>query len=153
MNLNKAFIIGRLTNDPEVRSLPSGQPVCNFSVATNRVWKDKEGSRQEDTQFHNIVAFGRSADIASRYLSKGGLVFIEGRIQTRSWEDQAGGRKYRTEVIVENLQLGPRPGGAPAQAGAPEDRAGSPPPRKEPKEEEIPIIEQDTEINTDDIPF
>ena len=108
MNLNKAFIIGRLTNDPEVRSLPSGQPVCNFSVASNRVWNDKEGNRQEDSQFHNIVAFGRSADIASRYLSKGGLVFIEGRMQTRSWEDQSGGRKYRTEIIVESLQLGPR---------------------------------------------
>jgi len=143
MDLNKAIIIGRLTNDPETRALPSGQSVTNFSVATNRVWTDKSGSKQEDTQFHNVVTFGRLADVASKYLTKGGLVMIEGRIQTRSWEDQSGTRKYRTEIIAEGLQMGPRSagGGAPRTESAPK------------KDDEIPVIDQDEDINTDDIPF
>ena len=111
MNLNKAFVLGRLTNDPETRALPSGQPVANFSIATNRVWTDQGGSKQEAAEFHNIVVFGKLADVASRYLTKGALVLIEGRIQTRSWEDQSGTRKYRTEIIAEGLQLGPRAAG------------------------------------------
>lgn len=143
MDLNKAIIIGRLTNDPETRALPSGQSVTNFSVATNRVWTDKSGSKQEDTQFHNVVTFGRLADVASKYLTKGGLVMIEGRIQTRSWEDQSGGRKYRTEIIAEGLQLGPRSAG-----GSSQRNEG---PAK--KDDDIPVIDQDEEINTDDIPF
>lgn len=143
MDLNKAIIIGRLTNDPETRALPSGQSVTNFSVATNRVWTDKSGTKQEDTQFHNIVTFGRLADVASKYLTKGGLVMIEGRIQTRSWEDQSGTRKYRTEIIAEGLQLGPRSAGG----GSPRNES----PAK--KNDDIPVIDQDEDINTDDIPF
>jgi single-strand DNA-binding protein len=86
MNLNKAFILGNLTRDPEVRSLPSGQNVVNFAIATNRVWNDKAGARQEDVQFHNVVVFGRMADTCAKYLSKGKMVLVEGRIQTRSWD-------------------------------------------------------------------
>ncbi len=107
MNLNKAFVLGRLTRDPETRSTTSGQNVTNFSIATNRVWNDQQGNRQESTEFHNIVAFGKLADICSQYLNKGKLVLIEGRIQTRSWEDQNGNKKYRTEILAENMQMGP----------------------------------------------
>lgn len=155
MNLNKAFILGRLTNDPDNRVLPSGQPVTNFSLATNRVWTDQSGNKKEDVQFHNVVVFGRLAEIAARYLAKGRLVLVEGRIQTRSWEDKEGTRRYRTEIIVENLQLGPRPAGA---TGETSEREGAAPATRkkgseETKGEEIPVIEQDTEVSTDDIPF
>ena len=93
MNYNKAVIVGNLTRDPETRTIPSGQPVASFAIATNRIWNDKEGNRQEATEFHNVVAFGKLADICSRYLNKGRLVLIEGRIQTRSWQDQDGKKK------------------------------------------------------------
>jgi single-strand DNA-binding protein len=113
MNLNKIFLIGRLTRDPESRALPSGQTVSNFGLATNRVWTNPETSeKQEQVEFHNIVAFGRLADICNQYLSKGSLIMIEGRIQTRSWQDQNGDTKYRTEIITETMQMGPRGGQA-----------------------------------------
>lgn len=108
MNLNKVFLIGNLTRDPELRTLPSGTAVVSFGLATNRIFKDKNGQRQKDAQFHNIVAFGRQAEIAKQYLSKGSSVLIEGRIQTRSWDAQDGSKRSRTEIIVERLQLGPR---------------------------------------------
>lgn len=108
MNLNKAFILGRVTQDPQAKNLPSGTIVVNFSIATNRVFYDKNREKQKQTEFHNIVAFGKPAEIIQQYLKKGSLVLIEGRIQTRSWEDKDGIKKYRTEVIVENLQLGPK---------------------------------------------
>lgn len=112
MNLNKAVIIGRLTRDPEVRALPSGQSLASFSLATNRTWTDQTGNKQEAVEFHNIVTFGKLADICARYLSKGRLVMIEGRLQTRSWQDQQSGiKRYRTEIVAENMQMGPRPGG------------------------------------------
>src|SRR3990167_3217606 len=110
MNFNRAIIVGRLTRDPELRTTPSGQQVCNFSVATSRIWNDPDTrQRQEKTEFHNVVAWRRLAEIAGQYLNKGALVLVEGRIETRSWEDQqTGTRKYRTEIIAENMQLGPR---------------------------------------------
>jgi len=107
MNLNKAFIIGNLTRDPESRSLPNGTPISSFGVATNRVWK-KDGEQQKDTQFHNIVAFGRLAEICNQYLKKGGLVLVEGRIQTKNWEAQDGAKRNKTEIIMESMQMGPR---------------------------------------------
>jgi len=111
MNLNKAFILGRLTRDPEQRTLPSGRAVSSFGIATNRIWTDQEsGNKQEQTEFHNIVAFGKLAEICNQYLNKGQLVLIEGRIQTRSWEDQSGNKRFRTEIIAENMQMGPRAG-------------------------------------------
>lgn len=108
MNLNKAIVAGNLTRDPEVRAIPSGQTVVSFNVATNRAWTDRNGQKQESAEFHNIVAFGKLADICSRYLAKGRLVLIEGRIQTRSWQGQDGLKRYRTEIIADNMQMGPR---------------------------------------------
>lgn len=121
MNLNKVFILGRLTNDPQLRSTTSGQQVASFGVATNRVWNDKNGQKQESTEFHNVVVWGRQAEVASQFLTKGSLVLVEGRLQTRSWEDKQGQQRKTTEIISERIQLGPRPGGArftPADGGA-----------------------------------
>lgn len=117
MNLNKVFLIGRLTQDPEMRSTPSGQSVTTVKMATNRVWNDPSG-RKEATEYHTVIAWGRLAEIASQYLKKGAMVMIEGRIQTRSWTDQANNKKYMTEIIAENLQLGPRPGNTPSGGGS-----------------------------------
>jgi single-strand DNA-binding protein len=105
MNLNKAILIGRLTRDPELKTTSAGQSVTNFGLATSRFFTDKSGNKQSQTEFHNIVLFGRVADIASQYLTKGSLTYIEGRITTRSWEDAQGNKRYRTEVIGERLQL------------------------------------------------
>ncbi|MEI6494741.1 MAG: single-stranded DNA-binding protein, partial [bacterium] len=120
MYLNKAIIIGNLTRDPEMRVLPTGTQVANFAVATSRVWKDKNGAKQEDTQFHNVVVFGLQADSIGRYLKKGSNVLVEGRMQTRSW-DSPEGKKYRTEIVADRVQFGPRPVGgatAPASSGS-----------------------------------
>lgn len=111
MNLNKVFILGRLTRDPEQRTMPNGRSVSGFSIATNRIWLNPETrEKQEQTQFHNIVAFGRLAEICNQYLTKGQLILIEGRLQTRSWQDQEGNKRSRTEVIAEGMQMGPRAG-------------------------------------------
>ena len=118
MYLNKAFVIGNLTRDPEVKSLPSGIQVGTFSVATNRVWKDKNGAKQENTDFHNVVVFGRQAEIVGQYLKKGSSVLVEGRRQTRSWDGQDGTKKYRTEIVADRVQFGPRRDGAGGGAGA-----------------------------------
>jgi len=111
MNLNKAIIIGNLTQDPEVKTTPNGQSVSSFTVATNRVWNNQQGEKQEQAEFHNIVAWGRLAEIVGQYLAKGRLCMVEGRIQTRSWDDQSGNRHWKTEIIAENIQLGPRGSG------------------------------------------
>ena len=110
MNINKAIIAGRLTRDPEQKALPSGTAVCQFSLATNRFYKDQDGNRQESTDYHNIVVFGRQAETCGQYLKKGQIAFIEGRIQTRSWE-QNGEKKYRTEIVADRVQFGPKAGG------------------------------------------
>ncbi len=139
--------MGRLTRDPETRSLPNGQQVANFGLATDRFFNDKNGQRQQQVEFHNIVFFGKTAEIASQYLKKGSLVLIEGRLQTRSWQDQEGNKKYRTEIIGERMQLGPRSSqtaGSSASDSYQEDKG-----------EEIPIIqkEDEEEIDIKDIPF
>lgn len=104
--VNKVILIGNLGRDPEVRSTPSGQTVASFSLATSRRWRDRDGNRQEQTEWHNIVCWGRSAEIAGQYLTKGKQIYVEGRLQTRSWEDkQSGEKKYRTEVICESFQM------------------------------------------------
>jgi single-strand DNA-binding protein len=117
MNLNKAIIIGNLTQNPEVRKIPSGQSVANFGVATNRVWTNQQGVKQEQAEFHNIVAFGRLADIVGQYLAKGRLCMVEGRLQTRNWVDNSGIKHWKTEIVAENIQLGPRPAGAASNSG------------------------------------
>ena len=149
MYLNKVLLYGNLTRDPELRALPSGMNVVNFSIATNRVFKDRDGKKQEQTDFHNIVVFGRQADTVHQYLKKGNGVFVEGRLQTRSWEKD-GKKNYRTEVIADRVQFGPRPGGGGGsrQDSSPTDShdAGSPSGGggiEYPKDD----------INPDDIPF
>ncbi|MCK4473770.1 single-stranded DNA-binding protein [Candidatus Parcubacteria bacterium] len=148
MNLNKAFVLGNLTRDPEAKTLPSGSLVANFGVATNRVFYDKDRQKQEQTEFHNIVAFGKTAEIAQQYLKKGSMVLIEGRIQTRTWQDSSGNKHWRTEIITERLQLGPRTiGNAPAPEIPLQEKEAPEAPK-----EEIPIIEE-KEIDVKDIPL
>jgi len=142
MNLNKVFLIGRLTRNPESKALPSGQLVVNFGMATDRIFTDKSGQKQQQTDFHNIVVFGRLAEIASQFLTKGSLVMIEGRLRTRSWQGQDGQSRSRTEIIAERLQLGPK---------SVDKTQSSETPPVEASQEEIPIIEE--EIDLKDIPF
>ena len=152
MFLNKAIIVGNLTRDPELRTLPSGIKVCSFGVATNRFWRDKNGLRQEDTQYHNVVVFGTQAENVAQYLKKGSMVMAEGRMQTRSWDAPDGSKRYRTEIVAERIQFGPRssasPSGGPAsppgEVGTEAVKAGG-----ELKTSEYPT----EEINPDDIPF
>lgn len=152
MNFNKAFVLGNVTRDPELRTTPSGQSVCSFSVATNRFYKDQSGQRQQAAEFHNIVAWGRLAEICQQYLKKGSLVFIEGRIQTRSWQDQNSGQKrYRTEIVAETMQLGPRfGGGGSAAPGASGEAMQTAPP--EPVET-VQYPGDEDEIKPEEIPF
>lgn len=147
MNLNKVFLIGNLTRDPEMRTLPSGQSVATFGIATNRVWNDKSGVRQTAVEFHNIVVFGRLAEIAKQYLTKGKMIFIEGRMQTRSWEAQDGTKRNRTEIVVEQMQMGPR-----TQSGGQAGNTGA----QQQAPEQVETIQYPAdggEINPDEIPF
>jgi|SRR3989344_128343 len=145
MYLNKAMIIGNLTRDPEIKSLPSGVKVASFSVATNRVWKDKNGVKQENADFHNIVVFGRQAEIVGQYMKKGSSILVEGRMQTRSWDDASGVKKYRTEVVADRIQFGPRPAGTGGNYNAPAP--------EEDKKALDTIEYPEEEINPEDIPF
>ena len=151
MYINKAMLFGNLTRDPELRALPSGGQVASFGIATNRVFKKQDGSKAEATEFHNIVVFGRQAETAAQYLKKGSSVYIEGRIQTRSWDSPDKGKQYKTEIIAERVQFGPRPGGAggvqreltpDASVGAPNKTSG---------DDAIDYPQED--ISPDDIPF
>jgi single-strand DNA-binding protein len=105
MYLNKVLLIGNLTRDPELKALPSGSKVASLALATNRVWKDQAGARQEATEYHNIVAFGRQAENLAQYAKKGSSLYIEGRIQTRSWDGQDGKKNYLTEIVIDSFQL------------------------------------------------
>jgi len=145
MNLNKVFIIGNLTRDPELRTLPSGGSVTSFGVATNRVWKNQQGEKQEDVQFHNIVVFGKQADIVAQYLKKGSSILVEGRIQNRTWEAQDGTKRNRSEIVAERIQFGPKRTGSAESA---------PPSEVSKKPEELDTIQYpDEEINPEEIPF
>ncbi len=154
MDLNKVMLIGRLVADPEMRTTPAGQAVSSLRVATNRVWTDSQGQKHETPEYHTVVVWRRLAEIASQYLKKGSLVFVEGRLQTRSWQDASGVKKYRTEVIAERLQLGPK---GIANQGFEETQKPELP-KEEPAESqtaevEIPIIEEENDIDVKDIPF
>ncbi|HDL74999.1 MAG TPA: single-stranded DNA-binding protein [bacterium] len=143
MNLNKVIIVGNLTSDPELKNTPSGQSVCNFRVATNRIWNDKDGQQQKKVEYHSVVLWRKLAEIASQYLTKGSLVLIEGRLETRNWQDTSGNKHYRTEIIGDKMQMGPR-------------RAKKEMTSEPPSQEDIPIIEEETqkdEIDVKDIPF
>jgi single-strand DNA-binding protein len=149
MYLNKALVIGNLTRDPEMRSLPSGVQVTSFSVATNRVWKDKNGAKQESADYHNIVVFGRQAETVAQFLRKGSSVLVEGRMQTRSWDGPDGKKNYRTEIVADRVQFGPRGSGASAPAAAA--------PKSDDTKQDVPPMETidypEESINLDDIPF
>lgn len=152
MYINKALVYGNLTRDPEIRALPSGAQVANFSVATNRVWKDQNGAKQENTDYHNVVVFGRQAETAAQYLKKGSSVYVEGRMQTRSWDGQDGKKQYRTEVVADRIQFGPRAG---STGGAP-STPGSKPAKSEAPDaiDSMPTVDYpEEEINPEDIPF
>lgn len=152
MYLNKAFIIGNLTRDPELRSLPSGVKVTTFGIATNRVWNDREGNRQEATEFHNIVVFGRPAETTAQYLRKGSMALIEGRMQTRSWEADDGTKRYRTEIVADRVQFGPRSAGG--GSGGPSSAKASEGGTKSPEIDTIEYPDAESEgVNPDDIPF
>lgn len=110
MFINKALVYGNLTRDPEMKALPSGSNVTNFSIATNRTWNDKDGNKQEEAEFHNVVVFGKHAENVAKYLTKGSSAYVEGRLQTRSWEKD-GQKMYRTEIVADTVQFGPKSGG------------------------------------------
>ncbi len=143
MNLNKVMIIGNLTRDPESRTTPQGVQVTTFTVATNFIWTDPSGQKQEKVEYHNIVAWRKLGEICAQYLTKGSKVYVEGRLQTRSWDDQNGNKRYRTEIIAENMIMLDRPQSS-SSAAAPSASAPESPPLPETEEEEI---------NVDEIPF
>ena len=144
MNLNKVILVGNLTSDPELKNTATGQPVCRFRLATNRIWADSSGQKQQKVEYHNVVLWRRLAEIASQYLNKGSLVLIEGRLETRSWDDSGGNKRFRTEVVAERMQLGPKTAG---KIQPPTQK------KEESSQEEIPIVEEDEEIDVKDIPF
>ncbi len=147
MNLNKAMIIGNVVRDPEMRTTSGGQNVTSFSVATNMVWKDAQGQKQEKPEFHNVVAWRRLAEIVGEYLKKGSKVYIEGRLQTRSWDDPSGVKKYRTEIIADNMIMLDNKGGNSNQQYTKDNYSQV---KEEPavtKEAEV------EEVNVEDIPF
>jgi single-strand DNA-binding protein len=145
MYINKAIIYGNLTRDPEVKALPSGSKVCNFSIATNRTWKDQNGAKQEAVDYHNVVFFAKQAEVLAQYLRKGSGLYVEGRLSTRSWDGPDGKKNYRTEIIGDTFQFGPKGGNqsAPTQAGSNESSL--------PEVETIEYPSDD--INPEDIPF
>jgi single-strand DNA-binding protein len=170
MDYNRVIIVGRVTANPELRTTPGGQSVTTLGVATNRTWNDKAGARQEETEFHNVVMWGRTAEIASQFLVKGATVLIEGRLRTRSWDDKQGAKHRTTEIMCERMQLGPRPnqaasgerpassfnpGSNPSPAGSDWNKPPAQAAAKDPSLEELPTInfEEEGEIKVEDIPF
>ncbi|MDE1970196.1 MAG: single-stranded DNA-binding protein [Patescibacteria group bacterium] len=156
MNLNKVILIGRLTNDPDLRTTPSGQSVTTVSVATNRVWFDQNKQKKEDTEFHSVVVWGRQAETVHQFLKKGALIYVEGRLRTRSWNDTTGNKRKVTEIVAENIQFGPRAQGtgfAP-NASAPSAHDNGKEADNSP-EEELPVIDIDDTngIKSEDLPF
>jgi len=143
MDLNKVMLIGRLTRDPEVRTTPTGQSVASFAIATNRAWKDKQGAKQEKVEYHNIVAWRKLAEIIQQYVKKGSRLYIEGRLETRSWNDQTGVKKYRTEIVADNMIMLDTKGGS----------SSLPRPAPSTAVPEPSVNNPDEEISVEDIPF
>lgn len=154
MYLNKVTLIGNLTRNAELKALPSGVKVANFSIATNRSWKDKDGSKKEEVEYHNLVVFGRTAEVIEQYTHKGDQIYIDGRLQTRTWEKD-GEKKYRTEIIVENFQFGSKkPGNTPKtdETTKSEEKVDTTT-GETPSTDSDPIAFPQEEINPNDIPF
>lgn len=146
MYINKAIIYGNVTRDPELKALPSGNKVCNFSVATNRTWKDQSGAKQEATDYHNVVFYAKQAEVIAQYMRKGSGIMVEGRLSTRSWDGPDGKKNYRTEIVGDTFQFGPK-GGSSSAGGAQAPAAKNDAP-------EVDTIEYPTDdINPEDIPF
>ena len=153
MNLNKAMVVGRLTQDLELKTTPTGQQVLSFSLASNRSWKDQSGAKQEKTEFHNIVAWGKPAEILAQYGVKGQEFYVDGRLETRNWEDKETGKKmYRTEIVLENFQFGSKPGAAGGGSYG-NDMSAPAAPQQAASKPEPTIDYPDNEIDPDDIPF
>ncbi|MFA5392379.1 MAG: single-stranded DNA-binding protein [Candidatus Paceibacterota bacterium] len=154
MNLNKVFLIGNLTRDVVLKTTPSGQSVADFGLATNRVWMGANGQKQEEAEFHNIVVWGKMAELCNQYLAKGRMVFLEGRIRNRSWQDANNQKRYKTEIIAENIQFGPK-------SMRENTKLEMPPETEDAPHEELPVLEADTPedkvdnegINSEEIPF
>ncbi len=151
MYLNKAMIYGNLTRDPEMKALPSGMNVTSFSLATNRTYNDRDGKRQEQVEYHNIVVFGKQADTAAKYLKKGSGAYVEGRLQTRSWEKD-GQKLYRTEIVADRVQFGPRSDGG---GGGNYGGAAQASPAQNPQDAQASVLPDypEEDINPEDIPF
>ena len=150
MYINKAIIYGNVTKDPELKALPSGSKVCNFSVATNRTWKDQSGAKQEATDYHNVVFYAKPAEVIAQYIRKGSGIMVEGRISTRSWDGPDGKKNYRTEIVGENFQFGPK-GAGQSSGGASPSNSG---PAAQQSAPEVDTIEYPSDdINPEDIPF
>lgn len=145
MYLNKAMVYGNLTRDPELKALPSGIQVCSMSIATNRVYSDRDGNKQEQVDYHNVVVFGKQAETSAKWLGKGSSVYVEGRLQTRSW-DKDGQKQYRTEIVADRVQFGPKSSGG--GTSAPDNTA----PKSDDKAPTMPDYPEE-EINPEDIPF
>ncbi len=164
MNVNKAIIIGRLTRDPEVRTTPSGQTVTNFSVATSNKWKGQDGQMNEKTEFHNVVAWAKRGEVIGQYFTKGQEIYVEGRLETRSWDDKETNKKmYRTEIVLENFEFGAKAGAGGGSAQGNQNNfqknqnANQPAPQNNAvAEEEIPTInldEEQDEVKIENVPF
>ena len=149
MYLNKAMIYGNLTRDPELKALPSGINVCSMSLATNRVYNDRDGNRQENVDYHNITVFGKQAENCAKYLTKGNSAYVEGRLQTRSWEKD-GQKHYRTEIVADRVQFGPK--GSGGGGGTPAPAAAAKKGDTDAKAPAMPAYPEE-EINPEDIPF
>ena len=157
MNVNKVLLVGRLTRDPELRNTSTGQTVASVSIATNRFWKDQNGQRKEQTEFHNVILWGRLAEIAGQYLTKGAEAYFEGRLQTRKYTGKDNVERRITEIVAENMQLGARAQGAARPTSAYNAPAAAPqsPVSQEAPAEQIPTInlDEEEEVKIEDVPF
>ena len=156
MNLNKVMIIGNLTRDPELKNIPNGTPVATFGVATNRVWTDQAGQKQERVEFHNIVVWRRLAEICGQYLKKGAKIYIEGRLETRDWVGQDDVKRYRTEIVGNNMIMLDRIG-ATGDNSFPSEEPPTPSENNEPTVESNELSgnqqTEEDEIKVENIPF
>ena len=157
-SFNQVILVGNMARDPELRTIPSGQSVASFAVATNRVWQDQSGEQQEAADFHNVVAWAKLAELASQYLTKGRRVMIVGRLQTRSWEGEDGKKNYRTEIVASDINFLDRPGeggDAPAAAAtaAPAKKGAKPLAKPKKGQDKVEIEDLGEDVDLSDIPF